>query len=209
VATSVVASTDGRILDDPGYHAILGNESGIRVLRNRGMSMNQRIMLIMAGLLVSAAALPQSQPISQGLGVIVYPAKNQASSKQAADEHECYNWAQGRTGITPGPPPAATTPSTQPTSSASAGGGAVKGAVAGVAIGAVAGDAGKGAAIGATTGLLAGAHQARKSQQQQQAQAQTTQQTDAANLAAYNDRMGTFKKAFGTCLQGRGYTVSN
>lgn len=163
----------------------------------------------MTGLLISGAALPQSQPISKGLGVVVYPAKNQASSKQAADEHECYNWAQGQTGITPGPPPTATTPSTPPASGASAGRGAVKGAVAGVAIGAVAGDAGKGAAIGATTGLLAGGHQARKAQQQQQAQAQQTQQTDAANLAAYNQRMATFKKAFGACMQGRSYTVSN
>jgi hypothetical protein len=170
--------------------------------------MDKRILLI-AGLLASGAALSQGQPISQGLGVIVYPAKNQNSSKQAADEHECYNWAQGQTGITPGPPPAPTPPSTQPTSTSSAGRGAVKGAVAGVAIGAVAGDAGKGAAIGATTGLLAGGHQARKAQQQQQAQAQQTQQADAADLAAYNGRMSTFKKAFGACLQGRSYTVSN
>jgi hypothetical protein len=73
----------------------------------------------------------------------------------------------------------------------------------------VAGDAGKGAAIGATTGLLAGGHQARKSQKQQQAQTQQAQQSDAANLAAHNERMSTFKKAFGTCLQGRGYTVSS
>jgi hypothetical protein len=171
--------------------------------------MNTRTLLTLAGLLTSAAALPQAQPISQGLGVIVYPAKNQASSKQAADEHECYNWAQGQTGITPGPPPAPTAAPAQQASGSSAGRGAVKGAVAGVAIGAVAGDAGKGAAIGATTGALAGGHQSRKNQQQQQSQAQQTQQTDAANLAAYNDRMGKFKKAFGACLQGRGYTVSN
>jgi hypothetical protein len=171
--------------------------------------MNQRIVMIVAGLLTSSAALPQAQPISHGLGVVVYPAKNQTSSKQAADEHECYTWAQGQTGITPGPPPAPSSPATQPASGASAGRGAVRGAVAGVAIGAVAGDAGKGAAIGATTGALAGGHQARKAQQQQQTQAQQTQQTDAANLAAYNQHMATFKKAFGACLQGRSYTVSN
>ena len=171
--------------------------------------MDTRLLGVMAAFLSSTADLPQSQPISQGLGVIVYPAKNQESSKQAADEHDCYNWAQGQTGITPGPPPAASSATQQPTSGASAAGGAVKGAVAGVAVGAVAGNAGKGAAIGATAGLLAGGHQARKAQQQQQSQAQQTQQSDAANLTAYNDRMGTFKKAFGACLQGRGYTVSH
>ena len=171
--------------------------------------MNKHIVMTIAGLLANAAALPQAQPVSKGLGVVVYPAKNQASSKQAADEHECYNWAQGQTGITPGPPPAPTSTAAQPTSGASAGRGAVRGAVAGVAIGAVAGDAGKGAAIGATTGALAGGHQSRNAQQQQQAQAQQSQQSDAANLAAYNQHMSTFKKAFGACLQGRGYTVSN
>jgi Glycine-zipper domain len=171
--------------------------------------MKERILIVTVGLIASGVALPQSQPISQGLNVVVYPAKNQTSSKQAADEHECYNWAQGQTGITPGPPPApASPPPQQAAGGASAAGGAVKGAVAGVAIGAVAGDAGKGAAIGATTGLLAGGVRARKAQEQQQAQAQQAQQTSTANQAAYNDRMSTFKKAFGACMQGRSYTVS-
>jgi Glycine zipper len=171
--------------------------------------MYRRTWMMLLGVLASTAVLPQAQPISQGLGVVVYPAKNQASSKQATDEHDCYNWAQGQTGVKPGPPPAPTAAPAQPTSGSSAGRGAVRGAVAGVAIGAVAGDAGKGAAIGATTGALAGGHRSRTEQQQQQAQTQQTQQTDAANLAAYNDRMGKFKKAFGACMQGRGYTVSN
>jgi hypothetical protein len=170
--------------------------------------MNVRILLMLVGLLACGTALPQAQPISQGLGVIVYPAKNQNSTKQAADEHECYNWAQGQTGVTPGPPPAAAQP-TQQASRNTAGSGAVKGAVAGVAIGAVAGNAGKGAAIGATTGLLAGGHQQRNAQQQNQAAAQQAQQANAQQMDAYNQKMGTFKKAFGACLQGRGYTVSS
>lgn len=171
--------------------------------------MNERMLIVTLGLIASGVALPQSQPISQGLNVVVYPAKNQTSSKQAADEHECYNWAQGQTGFTPGQPPAAASPPPQQASSGGgAAGGAVKGAVAGVAIGAVAGDAGKGAAIGATTGALVAGSRARKAQQQQDAQAQQAQQTTAANQAAYNDRLGTFKKAFGACMQGRSYTVS-
>ena len=172
--------------------------------------MNERILLTLVGLLASVVALPEAQPISQSLGVAVYPAKSQTTTKQAADEHECYNWAQGQTGITPAPPPASPAqPTQQASSGGSAGGGAVKGAIAGTAIGAVAGDAGKGAAIGATTGLLVGARQARKGQQQQQAQAQQAQQTTAANQAAYNERMATFKRSFGVCMQGRNYTVSN
>jgi len=171
--------------------------------------MNGRILIVTLGLMASGIAGADTQPISQGLNVMVYPAKNQTSSKQAADEHDCYNWAQGQTGFTPGPPPApASPPPQQASSGGGAAGGAVKGAVAGVAIGAVAGDAGKGAAIGATTGVLAGAHRARKAQEQQAAQAQQAQQTTATNQAAYNEHLGTFKKAFGVCMQGRNYTVS-
>ena len=172
--------------------------------------MNKRILTLLLGLSVCDAAMPQSsQPISQGLGVMVYPAKNQTSTAQAADEHECYNWAQSQTGFTPGPPPAAAAPPPQQATGGGAAGGAVRGAAAGAVIGAVAGDAGKGAAIGATTGVLAGGARARRAQEQQQAQAQQTQQTASANQKAYNDRMTTFKKAFGVCMQGRNYTVSN
>ena len=185
------------------------------------MYRNRAISLAFACLLASGSAYTQSppaparaaasesQPISQGLGVIVYPAKQQNSSRQVADEHDCYNWAQGQTGITPAAPPAAPGQATQQASGGGAAGGAVKGAVAGVAIGAVAGDAGKGAAIGATTGLLAGGARRNRQQQEQQAQANQAQQAYASQLAAYNERIGTFKKAFGVCLQGRGYTVSN
>ena len=75
--------------------------------------------------------------------MIVYPAKQQGSTRQASDEHECHNWAQGQTGIAPTAPPVAPG---QPT---------------------------------------------------QQAQASQTQQAYASEMAAYNERMGTFKKAFG------------
>ena len=187
--------------------------------------MNARIAITLVGMLSSTAAFPQaqpataaapvaapaSQPISQGLGVMVYPAKGQASSKQAVDENECYNWAKGQTGIDPKPAPAAPTAQAaqQPSTGQRAAGGAAKGAVAGVAIGAVAGDAGKGAAIGATAGALGGHHKAKNAQQQQQAQAQQAQQAHAKEVAAHDASMSTFKKAFGVCMQGRDYTVSN
>jgi predicted lipid-binding transport protein (Tim44 family) len=171
--------------------------------------MNKQMSIVLAGLVISGTAMPQSQPISQGLGVVVYPAKSQSSSKQAADEHECYNWAQQQTGFTPGPPPAPSSPPPQHASTGGgAAGGAVRGAAGGALIGAVAGDAGKGAAIGATTGVVVGASRSRRAQQQQQAQAQQAQQADASNQAAHQDRMDGFKKAFGTCMQGRSYTVS-
>ena len=71
------------------------------------------------------------------------------------------------------------------------------GAVGGVAIGAIAGDAGKGAAIGAIAGTLAGGMKARKNKEAQQQQAE---QAKAGTLQHFN-------KAFGVCMEGRGYAV--
>jgi hypothetical protein len=81
----------------------------------------------------------------------------------------------------------------------------LRGALAGVAIGAIAGDAGKGAAIGAGTGLLVGG--ARRQEQVNEAYAE--QEAWAAQQAAeYQQRQSDFNRAYGVCLEGRGYTVS-
>ncbi len=75
-------------------------------------------------------------------------------------------------------------------------GGAALGAVGG----AIGGDAGKGAAIGAGVGALFGGFRRMRAMEEEQAQmanyqAQTAQAT------------GGFSRAYGACLQGRGYTV--
>ena len=74
------------------------------------------------------------------------------------------------------------------------------GALGGAGIGAIAGNnAGKGAAIGAIGTLAGGAsheHKAEEAQARTRADHQQAQQS----LAAYN-------RAYGACLEGRGYTV--
>ncbi len=139
-----------------------------------------------------------AQSISSSLGVVPYPSKGQSASKQNKDEGECYAWAKQRTGIDPmavasAPPP--------PSGSTVGGGervrGAARGAAGGAAIGAIAGDAGKGAGIGAVVGTMPGGRQARQNQQAQQQEAQ------AAKGAAIQQ----FNKAFGACMEGKGYTV--
>ncbi len=133
----------------------------------------------------------QAQPV-------IYPAKGQSPQQQQRDEGECYGWAKGNTGIDPAavaaqPPP----PSGSTVGSGDRARGAARGAVGGAAIGAIAGDTGKGAAIGAAAGTMAGGHRARQNQAAQQQGAQQAKQ----------DQINTFYRAYGACMEGRGYTV--
>ena len=62
-------------------------------------------------------------------------------------------------------------------------------------------DAGEGAAAGAAAGAVKGRRAQKKAGKQAEAQAQQTAQTQDA---ATKD---TFKKSWGACLEGRGYSV--
>jgi hypothetical protein len=149
--------------------------------------------------LVSFALLAEAQQsISSSLGVIPYPLKGQSAQQQSRDEGECYTWAKQQTGIDPVATASAPTKEEGP---AVGGGervrGASRGALGGLAVGAIAGDAGKGAAIGAVAGTMVGGHRAR---QNKSAREQQAEQQKGATLQHFN-------KAFGVCMEGRGYTV--
>jgi hypothetical protein len=130
---------------------------------------------------------------------IVYPAKGQAAQQQTKDDGECFVWAKQTTGIDPAV--VASTPPPQQTGPAVGGGervkGAARGALGGAAIGAIAGDAGQGAGIGAVVGTAAGGRRARQNRDAQNEQAVNQQQ----NL------VNTYYRAFGACMEGRGYTI--
>jgi hypothetical protein len=130
---------------------------------------------------------------------IVYPAKGQSAQQQKKDDAECYAWAKQTTGIDPAV--VASTPPPQDTGPATGGGqrvrGAARGALGGAAIGAIAGDAGTGAGVGAVVGTMAGGRQAR---QQQAAQNQQS-------VAQQQELINTHYRAFGACMEGRGYTI--
>jgi hypothetical protein len=131
--------------------------------------------------------------------MFIFPTKGQSADQQELDEFTCYKWAKNQTGVDPNRPAQA------PTSSASnQSGGALRGAMGGAALGAIggaiAGNAGKGAAIGAAVGGGGGAiHQRRGNrradEQRQQAAAQQQQSGQ------------TFNRAYGVCLEGKGYKV--
>jgi outer membrane protein with glycine zipper len=155
------------------------------------------LTVLILGVFVSGAVLAQDP--------IVYPAKGQSQEQTEKDKSDCYTWAKKETGFDPmETPKASSQPPPQQQSSASAGRGAVGGGLAGLAIGSLSGNAGRGAAIGAVTGgVVGGARRSNQQQQQQQAQDQWAQQ----EAAQYSKKRETYNRAYGACLQGRGYTV--
>lgn len=159
---------------------------------------------LLAGQEPAPAQTPAAPPAAAApkpgtLGLFVYPAAGQDAAKQGRDESECYAWAGQQTGIDPTAPGAPVAVAEVPK------GGAVKGAaggaVAGTAIGAIAGDTGEGAAIGAVAGAARGRRAQKKAEKQAHAQAQQTAKTQDTQTKE------TFKKAWGACLEGRGYSV--
>jgi hypothetical protein len=152
----------------------------------------------MAALLGAAGGL-QGTAFAQG-NAIIYPAKGQSPQQQEKDKYECYTWSKGQTGFDPmqagstqqAPPPQ--DPGGQRVR------GAARGAAVGVVAGGIAGDAGKGAAAGAAGGAMIGGMRKRD---QQRAAAQSQQQQASAVAA----NQGAYNRAFGACMEGRGYTV--
>jgi hypothetical protein len=153
------------------------------------------------------AEAPVVSPAS--LGLFVYAAKNQDKAQQQKDEGECFAWAKQQTNIDPLAPPAPPQQAQQPAKQGpdgSAARGAARGAAAGATVASIADeDTGDGAAKGAAVGAVRGKRKAKKEQKQaaQQAQQQAQQQTQALD----QEKKATFNKAFGACLEGRGYSV--
>jgi len=159
------------------------------------------IMASLAAVLSAGMTVPDNavaQSLSSSLGVVTYPSKGQSAEQQSKDEGECYAWAKQQTGIDP---VAVANQPTKQEGPAVGGGertrGAARGAVGGLAVGAIAGDAGKGAAVGAVAGTMVGGHRAR---QNKAAKEQQAEQAKAGTLQHFN-------KAFGACMEGRGYLV--
>lgn len=126
----------------------------------------------------------------------VYPAKGQATEQQSADDQQCLAWAQQDTGIDPAAVAAAPAPATGPQGERLRG--AARGAVGGAVIGEIGdNDPGRGAAVGATAGVLVGGARSRRNQAAQAQQAQ----------AAKAQAIDSYYRAYGACMQGRGYTV--
>ena len=149
-------------------------------------------------LLAGAFAAATAATLAHAQKPIAYPAKGQSSQQQQKDDAACATWAKQNTGIDP---VAASQPAPQQTGPATGGGervrGAARGAVGGAVVGGITGYAGTGAAVGAAAGTMAGGARARQNQAAQNQQAQAQQQ----------QTLNTFWRAWGACMEGRGYTI--
>jgi hypothetical protein len=119
--------------------------------------------------------------------VFVYPQKGQSQQQQDIDTGECTRWAKQNSGVDPNAPKQQEGLGSNARGTA---GGAAKGAAVGAAVGAIGGNAGKGAAAGAVVGGVAGRRGSKRGKQA--AEAETT---------------NTYQRAFGACMEGRGYSV--
>ncbi|MGR9090007.1 MAG: glycine zipper family protein [Gammaproteobacteria bacterium] len=156
----------------------------------RGRMLGLALAVAVSGWGIGEAAAQQAP--------FVYPAQGQSVDDQAGDEAHCRSFSQQQTGFNPSQGPAYY-------SSNSGGGqmvgGAARGAALGAIGGAIGGDAGKGAAIGAGVGAASGL--LRRGRDRRAA--------DSANQQAqaqYNQNLSNYHRAFGACMQGRGYTVN-
>jgi len=130
---------------------------------------------------------------AQAAKPIVYPAKGQNAQQQQKDDGQCYAWAKSNTGIDPAAAASAPPPASGP---AVGGGERARGAVRGAAVGGIV-DGGDGARTGAAVGVVAGGARARQNQRAEQASAQSQSQGS----------MDTYYRAYGACMEGRGYTI--
>jgi hypothetical protein len=151
-----------------------------------------RLVIAMLSLMLTGTAFAD---------VYIYPNRGQTQDQQSKDRYECHTWAVQQTGFDPSRAQAAA-PSAAPSSRG--GGEIVKGAGVGAVVGtvggAIAGRTGTGAAAGAAVGgLLGGVKKMQNSKTEQQNQAQ--QQSSSAQ------QRGSYDRAVGACLEGRGYTV--
>jgi len=185
----------------PGEKLVFSFLTGVVILGFAELIANPSALLAFPQSQAPTASQPaaaQKSPAAS-LGVFPYPTKGQDAAQQQKDEGECYTWSKQQTGIDPAAPPP------PPPEAKQAKGGAVKGAAkgaaGGAAVGAIAGDTGDGAAIGATAGAVRGRRQQKKANKQAQQQAQ------AAAGQQQQQTLDTFKKAFGGCMDGRGYSV--
>ncbi len=147
-----------------------------------------------------AAVVTGSHVATAQSALIIYPSQGQSLDQQAGDEAACRSWSQQQTGFNPAQGPV------YYSSSGSSGGEVMGGAARGAALGAIGGaisggKAGKGAKIGAGVGAASGLmRKNRRRRADQQAEQQAVNQ--------YNQQLAGYNRAFGACMQGRGYAVN-
>ncbi len=148
--------------------------------------------------------------------VYIFPAEDQSIELQRMDRMECYAWASEQSGFDPSiaalnryaDSPGSKIPKADPGKSRPALRSAGRGALGGVVVGALVDgvSVGEGAAYGAGIGAVSGGLRNRR--QTRQADSHIAEQ-QAQAIAAYTAVQQNYGRAFKTCLEGKGYTISD
>lgn len=150
---------------------------------------------------VVAVALLGGATSSMANDLMIFPANGQSPEQTEQDKYSCYGWAKGQTGFDPMAVPTA---STAPPSQQKKSGGAAKGALGGAALGLILGDSGKSAVRGAAAGgLIGGVRQGSANS----ATEQKTKEWEQQETNKYINARNQYNRAYGACLEGKGYTV--
>jgi hypothetical protein len=152
--------------------------------------------------ILTTALLLHGMAVAQDL--MVYPARNQGNEQMEKDKFNCDSWAKGQTNFDPTATPAAPSQAPQKSVAGGAAKAAGRSAAVGAGVGAITGNTAKGAARGAMLGGIFGGLRS-KSQNKQAAAAQ--KQSEQAQAAQYQQARSSYDRAYGACLEGRGYTV--
>jgi hypothetical protein len=166
--------------------------------------------LARAAALVLAAGAGLAQAQSAGYtgteraatSAVIYPAKGQSARQQDRDRYDCHDWARQQTGYDPSQPaPAAAAAPSSSGGGAPPSGAMARGALRGAAVGELVNhDAGRGAAVGVLGSAVVERAQARQTEQARQQQA-------AQQQAARSQQRSKYERAFGACMEGRGYVL--
>ena len=132
--------------------------------------------------------------------IIIFPAQGQSDEQIEKDKYDCYQWAKKETGFDPMEVPKATAP---PPEQEAKRGGVLRGAAGGAIVGGII-DGSDGAKKGAAAGgVVGGARRHRQGREQQYKEDQWAQEQSAQ----YSQKRNTYNRAYGACLEGKGYTV--
>jgi len=139
---------------------------------------------------------------------IVYPAQDQSEDQMEKDKYQCYSWAKNQTGFDPMKTPTTTT---GPPAKEKEVWGAGKTGVAGGATGAIVGGAARGkkgavrgGLIGAAGGALIGGARSSSQRNREQQKRKDWERKETNNYARARSE---YNRAFGACMEGRGYSV--
>ncbi len=164
--------------------------------------------LAFAAVLAAGTGLAQAQQASSTGGMpgaaptpVIYPAKGQSARQQDKDRYACHDWSRQQSGHDPSQPASSTATAGAAAGAAPPGAGVAQGALRGAALGELAShDAGRGAAMGTLGSAALAQAKARKAEQSRQQQA-------AQQQAASGQRRATYERAFGACMEARGYVL--